>query len=219
MVLMAGLLAGAAPIAAQGNDPTTAVKGTGQLPAGWQVRFDPSRAGRPAATPADVNFRAMGDGYHHNSGPAGVFYRTETASGNYTLSATFAQTKSSDHEAYGLVFGGRDLQTPRQNYLYFIVHPKDGKYLINHRSSDERPTAVVAYTPHAAINKDAAGTGAATNTLAVRVAGDSVHFMVNGTTVQTLAKSALDGGSTDGNVGLRLNHNLDLHISGFGVKK
>lgn len=217
LLVAAALVLGAAPGAAQ--DPTNAVRGTGELPAGWMVRFDPSRPGRPAATIAEVNFRTMGGGLHHTSGPAGVFYRSEPVSGQYTVTATFAQSKSMQHEAYGLVIGGRDMQTPNQNYLYFIIHPQDGKFLINHRASDARPVSVVPYTVNAAIRKDAPETGAATNTLAIHVAADTVHFIVNGTVVQGLAKSQLNGASTDGLVGMRLNHNLDLHITDWSVKK
>lgn len=210
-------LALAGPLAAQDNDPTTKVTGDG-LPSGWMLRFDPHRRG-PAPTVNDVNFRAMGDGFHLTSGPAAIYYRPADAQeGDFTVSATISQRASSNHEAYGLFIGGRDLQTPNQNYLYFVIHPKDGKYLINHRTSDARPNSVVPYTNHPAINTDDPSTGAASNTLAIRVAGDQVIFLVNGQEVKRLSKGEIDGAATDGLVGLRLNHNLDVHISGFTVE-
>lgn len=217
--LMAALvLSAAAPLSAQDHDPTTAVKGTG-LPAGWMVRFDPSRPGRPGPTVADVNFRVMGPGFHHTSGPAGIYYRAADASkGNYTVSVSFGARKSMQHEAYGLFIGGSELQSDKQNYLYFVVKPSDGTFLINHRTSDGRPTPVVAYTASDAIAKDSPTDGSATNKLAIRVAGADVSFLVNDKVVKTLKKSELDGASTDGLVGMRLNHNLDLHIADFGVK-
>ncbi len=206
-----------ASLRAQDNDPTTKVTGAG-LPDGWMLRFDPSRRG-PAPTVNDVNFRSMGDGFHLTSGPAALYYRPADAQeGDFTVSATISQRASSNHEAYGLFIGGRDLQTANQNYLYFVIHPKDGKFLINHRVSDARPNSVVPYTTHQAINTDDPATGAASNTIAIRVAGDQVHFLVNGQEVKRLSRAELDGAATDGLVGLRLNHNLDVHISGFGVK-
>lgn len=217
-VVLAALLTAtiAAPLAAQDNDPTTKVTGAG-LPDGWMLRFDPSRRG-PAPTVNDVNFRTMGAGFHLTSGPAALYYRpADSRTGDFTVSATISQRASSNHEAYGLFIGGRDLQTPEQNYLYFIVHPKDGKFLINHRVSDARPNSVVPYTTHPAINTDDPATGAASNTLAIRVAGDQVHFMVNGQEVKRLSRAEIDGAATDGLVGLRLNHNLDVHIADFGV--
>ncbi|MES2305576.1 MAG: hypothetical protein V4558_08715 [Gemmatimonadota bacterium] len=219
IALMAAIaFAAVSPLGAQDHDPTTAVKGTG-LPAGWMVRFDPAYPGRPTPTVADVNFRVMGPGFHHTSGPAGIYYKEADASkGNYTVSATFGQRKSSQHEAYGLFIGGKDLQTATQNYLYFIVKPVDGTFLINHRTSDGKPKSVVAYTASDAINKDSPTDGSATNKLSIKVSGDVVSFMVNDKEVKSLKKSELDGASTDGLVGMRLNHNLDLHIADFGVK-
>jgi hypothetical protein len=181
------------------------------------LRFDPTRRG-PPPTINDVNFRAMGDGWHLTSGPAALYYRpADATTGDFTVTATLSQRATSNHEAYGLFIGGHDLQTPEQDYLYFVIHPKDGKFLINHRSSDARPTSVVAYTSHSAINIDDPATGAASNTLAIRVAGDEVHFLVNGQEVKRLPRDGLDGAMTDGLVGLRLNHNLDVHIADFGV--
>ncbi len=208
----------AMPLAAQDRDPTTKVAGKG-LPAGWMVRFDPPRRG-PAPTVADVNFRPMGKGLHINSGPAGIYYRPDQAqTGDFTVSATFAQAKSMQHESYGLIFGGHDLQSPEQNYVYMVIRPNTGEFLINHRSSDARPTNLVPFTKASAIHSDDPTSGAATNTLAITVQGNMVHFLINGTDVKTLAKSDLDGAMTDGLVGLRLNHNLDVHIANFGVTK
>lgn len=215
------VLAGTAPLLAQAHemDPTAKVAGAG-LPAGWMVRFDPARAGRPAATVADVNFRVMAPGFHHNSGPAGIYYREADATkGTYTVSATFAQMKSMQHEAYGILIGGSELQSDKQNYLYFLVKPVDGTFLINHRSSDAKPVTVVPYTASDAINKDAPADGAAKNKLSITVGKDDVTFLMNDKVVKVLKKTELDGASTDGLVGMRLNHNLDVHISDFGVKK
>ena len=217
---LAALLATAlvAPLAvAQDSDPTDKVTGSG-LPTGWELRFDPSRRGTPSET--DINFRAMGDGdWHLNSGPAAIYWRpADAATGDFTVSATLSQAKSMNHEAYGLFIGGSQLKTADQNYVYFVIHPQDGKFLINHRAGDARPTSLVAYTVHEAINKEDATSGAATNQLAIRVAGDNVHFLVNGTEVKRLSRAELGGGATDGMAGLRLNHNLDVHIADFEVK-
>lgn len=210
-----------APLVAQAHemDPTAKVAGTG-LPAGWMLRFDPAYPGRPAPTVADVNFRVMAPGFHHTSGPAAIYYRPADASkGEYTVSATFGQRKSMAHEAFGLFIGGKDLQSATQNYLYFVVKPQNGTFLINHRTSDGKPTSVVQYQESDFIVKDSPTDGSATNKLSIKVTKDAVVFLVNDKEVKTLKKSELDGASTDGLVGLRLNHNLDLHIAGFGVSK
>ena len=196
----------------------------GQLPAGWALRFDPvaGRAGQPAPAaprPTDVMFMSMGTGFHVMSGPAAIYYKeAEPATGAYTLSARFQQTKTAGQEAYGLVFGGSNLQTPNQTYLYFLIRPADGGILINHRTSDAAPRSIVGWTPHAAVSKQAAN-GTATNELTVRVTADAVHFLVNGTEVRSLTRAELGGASTDGQVGLRINHNLELMVDGFRVAK
>ena len=75
-----------------------------------------------------------------------------------------------------------------------------------------------AAAPEAAVNRDSPTDGSAPHTLLIHVAKDTVHFLVNGKLVKAVAKSAL-GGSTDGQAGLRINHNMDLHIDGVALKK
>ena len=219
-------LAVAAPLSAQAgamdHDPTTEVTGTGDLPDGWIVRFDPvrvrpNRPTPPTPTVADVNFRVMGSGLHATSGPAGVYYKAgDAASGEYTVTARFSQSKSMGHEAYGIIIGGSNLQESTQNYLYFLVRPNDGGILINHRSSDAAPTKLVGWEVSSAVGTEDAD-GKAGNTLSVRVTNDAVHFMANGEEVSTLSREQLGGASTDGQIGLRINHNLDLHIAEFSI--
>jgi hypothetical protein len=72
---------------------------------------------------------------------------------------------------------------------------------------------VVNWTASEAINKPNAE-GVAENELSFEVGRDSVAFMVNGKTVHSLAASAVD---TKGIAGLRVNHNLNLHVASFAV--
>jgi hypothetical protein len=210
----------AAPLCAQRGDPTTKVEGTGKLPAGWMVRFDPPRGGAAMPPMNAVSFVEMGGGYHVVSGPAALYYNTkDMASGMYQISATFKQSKSMQHEAFGLFIGGSNLQDSTQNYVYFVIKPFDGTMLISHRASNGKPVAIVPLTPDPAVNKDAPADGSATNTLLIHVAKDTVHFSINGKLVKAIAKKDLGGGATDGQAGLRINHNIDMHIDGFAVKK
>ena len=78
----------------------------------------------------------------------------------------------------------------------------------------EPPPTVVDWTDSAAIKKpDRAGK--MTNTLAIEVGKDQVRFLVNGTEVTSADASKVDAA---GIPGLRVNHNLNLHVEGFGVK-
>jgi hypothetical protein len=227
-LLLAGsmlALVATAPLGAQAaGDPTAKIVGSGKLPDGWLLRFDPMRTRRDGTTPpapalTDINFVTMGSGYHLNSGPGAIYYNTkDVGTGQFAASTTFSQTKSLGHEAAGIFIGGKNLQDSTQTYLYFAIKPADGTYLINQRTSDAAPRKIVPLTPDAAINKEDA-TGKATNELTIHVAKDTVHFVANGKLVKALAKSELNGMSTDGQAGLRLNHNTDIHISGVSIKK
>lgn len=214
-------LAMAAPMYAQGRgDPTTAIQGTGKLPAGWMMRFDTPRGNRPMPAPTSVSFVTMGGGYHVNSGPAAIYYNTkDVGSGVYSVSATFKQSKSMQHEAFGIFIGGSQLQDSAQNYLYFVIKPFDGSVLISHRNGAKNtPVFPEAPSPDAAINRDSPTDGSATNTLMIHVARDTVHFLINGKLFKALAKTQLDGASTEGQAGLRINHNIDMHIDGWALK-
>ncbi len=181
------------------------------LPAGWQVRLD--QADAPVT---EVKFATMGGGYHVTLGPAAVFYNpAHVAKGEYRARATFTQTRASQHpEGYGLIIGGRDLGSPKQDYLYFLVR-QDGKFLVKHRAGQETHT-LYDWTEHSAIAK-ADSSGKMTNTLAIEAGPHGARFLVNGTEVAKLDRVPYL--NTDGIVGLRINHNLDVHIDGFGVER
>jgi hypothetical protein len=180
------------------------------LPGGWQARAD--RANAPMQ---NVKFVTMGDGYHVSLGPSVILYNPQKrAQGAYRARATFTQTRAPQHpEAYGLLVGGQKLDAASQDYLYFLVRG-DGKFLVKHRAGAETHT-LFDWTEHAAI-KRADAAGKATNTLAIEATAAGARFLVNGTEVAKLPR----GGQlkTDGVVGLRINHNLDVHVSGFGVE-
>ena len=201
----------AAPLAAQGaDDPTKKVAG-GALPAGWMGRTD-----RATDKLTDAKFVAMGSGYHVTSGPAAIYWNPKTVtSAPFVATTTITQTKASTHpEAYGIFFMGKDLDTPSQNYAYFLVRG-DGKYLVNHRAGAEIHK-IIPWTESAAVNKEDAS-GKSTNKLTVDASkADSVRLLINDKQVAALPMNHL--GKTDGLVGLRVNHNLDVHVGGLTVE-
>jgi hypothetical protein len=200
----------AAPLAAQGaDDPTHKVAG-GALPAGWMGRTD-----RATDKLTDAKFVAMGSGYHATSGPAAIYWNPKTiTSGPFTATTTVTQTKAPTHpEAYGLFFMGKDLDTPQQSYMYFLVRG-DGKFLVNHRAGAQ-VHKVIEWTENAAVAK-ADANGKATNKLTVDATkSDSLRFFVNDKQVAALPANQF--GTTNGIVGLRVNHNLDVHIGDLTV--
>jgi hypothetical protein len=185
-----------------------------QTPEGWQLRLDRStNAADPDDVP-DVKFVKMGNGFHVTTGPAVVLWRpADTATGAYTIKARFRLAKPSGHtNYYGLVFGGSDLAGPEQSYLYFLV-AQNGTFLIRHRAGIETHD-VQGRTANASVARPDS-TGVSINVLEVRVAPDRIDYTVNGIVVHTTAKAGLTG-RTDGLWGLRVNHQLEVHVDQVG---
>ena len=193
-------------------DSDHAVQGGGSLPAGWSIRTD------DAAAAANVKVVAMGKGIHVTLGPAVLLYREQfVGSGPFHTLATFTQTKNAKHpEGYGLFYGGQALAGKGQKYTYFLVR-QDGTYLVKQRDGEKTTEITKGWVASPAVHKTDAQ-GKATNLLEIDHKRDpgKVVFMVNGQPVHTLDAKATDD---NGAVGIRVNHNLDLHIEGFDVHR
>jgi hypothetical protein len=206
----------ATPLASQSADSSTAghpdhaVQGGGTLPAGWSVRPDGD------GNIKDIKFITMEPGYHLTLGPATILYRqTDRAETPFHTLATFHPMKKLEHpEGYGLFFGGQALTDRGQKYTYFLVRD-DGKYLIKQRQGDETTEITKGWISSPAVKKSDAQ-GKTSNLLEIDAKQDpsKIDFKVNGQTVYTADAKRM---SLKGIVGLRVNHNLDVHIEGFAV--
>ena len=188
-----------------------------QAPKGWKLRSDHSSDASDPDAPGANKFTVSGAGFHAINPMAAIYWNpANTATGDYTLKGTFKLIKSTGYdEYYGLIFGGSGLEGGTQSYLYFMV-TDDGTYLIKRRDGSSTKE-VSPKTASAAVKKpDASGT--ATNALEVRVLADKIEFVINGTVVTTLPKTGA-AAKTDGVYGMRINHQLDVQIDGFGVSK
>ncbi len=207
-------------VTAQG-DPDKLVKDGGVTVKGWHGRLDPS-AEAEGKKITDAAFLPMSDGMHVTSGPAAIYWSNDNrAKGSYTAKATFTQTKAPMHlEFYGMFIGGTDLQGAKPNYLYCLVTGA-GVFLVKHRVGGEVHD-LAARTEHAAIIKGDAK-GQATNEIAWDVTPERTSCVVNGKEVWSYASKDLIGPgkleTLDGIAGIRVNHNLDVHVSGFAVTK
>jgi hypothetical protein len=193
---------------AHGADPDKAVDGGGVLPAGWASRTDDG-------SNRNVKFAPMGPGYHVTLGPATLLYRpADKVTIPFHTLATFSQTKAPSHpEGYGLFIGGRDLAGKGQRYTYFLVRG-DGKYLVKQRVGD-KTTTIQEWTEHPAINKaDAAGKAVNKLEVANKVDPKTLTFGVNG---QEVWSAPAEKYTWKGQTGLRVNHNLDVHVDGFAL--
>lgn len=196
------------PLAAQTGDAAPG----GSLPEGWAMRADGKGESK------NVKVVTMGKGLHVTTGPAVILYRESTeGSGPFHTLATFTQTKPAKHaEGYGLIFGGTDLQGDGQAYTYFLVR-QDGSYLIKRREGGKTMDVSKGWTAHPAVKKPAGG-GSSTNLLEVdnKVDPSKVTFKVNG---QDVYSADAKGMNVNGMLGLRINHNLDLHVEDFDVHR
>ena len=192
----------AAPLPAQEQELTR--------PEHWKVRFD-----RPGTPDTAIYFVGMPPGWHITTGPAAILYDpANTASGTFRVQSTiFLFDPGQRHrEAYGIFFGGRSLDGAEQSYVYFLIRDT-GEFLLKRRTGAS--TSVIRdWTASPAIMKHPGGGEQAKNVLAIAVGTNDVTFMVNGQTVATVPRSEVQ---TDGIVGLRVNHALNLHVTEVSV--
>ena len=190
-----------------------------QTPPAWKVRLD-----RPSdevvigadQEAADIYFVNMTPGWHITTGPAAIFYHpASTAEGTYRAETTIHLFDPGQrNEAFGLFIGGTDLDADAIAYDYFLIR-KTGEYLIKRREGSGTST-IQGWTKHDAIQPFGPDTeGPVPNTLAVEVGEETVNFYVNDEQVASRPRAEIQ---TDGIVGLRINHALNVHVEDFKVE-
>lgn len=192
--------------------PITSVGQEGAPPAGWQVRTDGGGHGG-----GDLAFTDMPPGWHITTGPAAIFFDPgKTASGSFRVeSEVFLFDPNGRNEAFGIFFGGADLDAEAQAYTYFLIR-QDGSVLVKRRDGNATST-LQGWTPHDAVLTWAAretDSPTAKNVLAVEAGAERLVFYVNDQEVYATDRA---GNHVDGLVGLRVNHGLNLHVSTLEV--
>ncbi len=220
----------ASGVNARQQDLDRVVPGGGITGAGWQGNVIDANALKQGRSITDSKFVADGSTITINAGPSGIYWNTaHMATGDFTVKATFAETNYLKHSGhphpYGVFVGGKDLNTPKASLLYcsaygngtaifrgFAPTAPNGVF----RLGGNRPVA------NEAIRK-AGPDATVTQEIALNVRGGNVECVVNGATVATypVADAVGDGklASTDGLVGIRVGHNLDVVVTGFGITK
>lgn len=211
----------AAPVLAQAQDADRSIAGGGISVDGWKGKID-ANATKQGKSINDSKFAKSGDDLHLTIGPAAFYWNdANKASGSYTISATFKEPKpAADHpHPYGIFIGGKDLETDAPNLVYCLAY-SNGTFLVRGFNGGK----VVNFAPraaHAAVNK-AAADGSVTQSIAWTVKDGTATCSINGQAVASFDKAALVGddklASTDGIYGIRVSHNLDVIVSGFGKK-
>jgi hypothetical protein len=206
----------------QQADADRKVAGGGINVSGWQGQVDAGAAAK-GATIKDSKFEQQGQDLHLAVGPAAIYWNpANTASGNYSVKANFRQAKSSSDHPHpaGVFIGGKNLGTDTQSLMYCTAYG-DGTFLV--RGFNGKAVVQVAKRqPHEAVKK-AGPDGSVTNEVGWNVKDGRAECVINGTTVAGFDKAEIVGpgklDSTDGVYGLRVSHNMDVVVSGFGATK
>jgi hypothetical protein len=210
---------------AQG-DTDRAVAGGGITVAGWMGTVD-ARAASQGQTVNDAKLSKEGDALHVTTGPAITYWNpANTASGDYTVKATFTESKymnlNNHPHPYGIVIGGNDLGTDQQSYLYCAAYG-NGRFIV--RGFGPEAFQVNGRRPeeNAAVHKAAGRGESVTQEIALSVKGDKVECAINGTVVGSYDKSDVVAAgrlkSTDGVYGVRFAHNTEGLVTGLSVTK
>jgi hypothetical protein len=207
-------------------ETTRQVAGGGVSVNGWTGRID-AGAARRGQTLANAKLSSEGNNLHVTTGPAVAYWNpANTASGDYTVKATFTEPKYmnlNDHpHPYGVFIGGNDMGTDNQTYLYCAAYG-NGTFIV--RGFGPAPFQLNGREgeANAAVHKAAAPGAPVTQDIALSVKGNKVSCAINGTAVATYDKSAVVGAgklkSTDGVYGIRFAHNTEGTVSGLTVTK
>jgi hypothetical protein len=186
-------------------------------------------AGAEAAgeTVKNAKLAKDGDALLVTTGPAVTYWNPgNTASGNYTVKATFNEPKYmnlNDHpHPYGIVIAGNDLGTPQQSYLYCAANG-NGSFIVRGFGPEPFQMNGRRGEPNAAVHKAAGKDQPVTQEIAVSVKGDKVECAINGTVVGSYDKAALVTAgklkSTDGVYGIRFAHNTEGTVTGLTMTK
>lgn len=194
----------------EGHGHSPRIEGGGVFPAGWTGRPD------MGSKLADIKLEAMPPGWHLTTAASGILYRSaDRASGNYTVSAKLHlfPEGAGHREAFGVFIGGSALDGAAQRYTYFLIRG-DGTWKIKRRNGGAATDVTTGWTKHAAIVPGKTD-GPVANVLSVVAGKDAVSFQVNGQEVYSAPRASVDA---DGIAGLRINHNLSVHVESFEVK-
>jgi hypothetical protein len=158
-----------------------------EMPPGWHITAGRGVILYDAATATEGAFRVESEGYMFD--PAGA------------------------NGTYGLILGGRDLDTDAARYVAFEIDT-EGRFALRLHGG-ERPAELIAPTRHEAVLPWTGEGATVRNVLAVEVGVEVVLFLVNGAPVTELPRAEVD---PDGIVGLRIDAGMNIHVTTLDVR-
>jgi hypothetical protein len=194
--------------------------------AGWTGKVDPNEA-KNGQKLENAKLSKVGDALHVTTGPATVYWNpANTATGNYTVKATFTEPKymslMNHPHPYGIFIAGNDMGTDQQSFLYCAAYG-NGSFIVRGFGPDPFQVNGRRGEMSDAVHKAAGPGQPVTQEIALSVKGDKVECAINGTTVGSYDKSALVSAgklkSTDGIYGIRFAHNTEGTVTGLTLTK
>lgn len=224
--VLAALAISASSSAVRAQEAERSVAGGGISVPGWKGEVD-ARAASRGQSVNDAKLTKEGEVLHVTTGPAVTYWDpSNTASGDYTVKATFTEPKYmnlNDHpHPYGVFIAGNKMGTDQQSYLYCAAYG-NGSFIVRGFGPEPFQMNGRHGEENAAVHKAAGQGEPVTQEIALSVKGDKVSCAINGTVVATYDKSELvtDGklASTDGVYGIRFAHNTEGTVSGLTMTK
>jgi len=203
------------------QDADRVIAGGGIFVQGWTGKIDAGST-RQGRVLNDAKFAQDADALHVTTGPATTFWNpANTASGDYTLQATFREPRfmelNSHPHSYGLFIGGTGMGTDQMSLVYCVAYGS-GQALIRGFSGPAVFTLLPQST-NAAVHKAPAVGQPVTQQITWTVKGGRAECSINGTVVAGYDKAQIVGAgklqSTDGVFGIRFTHNVEAIITGF----
>lgn len=225
LLVAAAVLIAPALLSAQVTETSRGVKGGGISVAGWMGVVDAKEA-TAGLKIEDAKLAMVGKDLMVTTGPASTFWSPKnTATGNYTVKATFTEPKymnlNTHPHPYGLVIGGNDMGTETQSYLYCAAYG-DGKFIV--RGMSPAPFQLNGRgAPDSAVHKAAGQGQMVSQDIAISVKSDRIECSINGKVVGSYNKAdvVMAGKlkSTDGVYGIRFAHNTEAIVTGLTITK
>lgn len=206
-------------------DSSRSVAGGGISVPGWVGQID-AGAQKAGQTIKDTKLTGDKAALQVTTGPAAEYWNpANTATGSYTVSATFTEAKymnlNSHPHPYGIFIAGQNMGGDQQSELYCAAYG-DGRFIV--RGFAPEPFQMNGHgETNAAVHKAAGPGEPVEQKIALSVKGDHVECAINGVVVASYEKGLLVTAgklkSTDGIYGIRFAHNTEGTVADLKLTK